>query len=36
MFSYLCDGINFTDIANLTKANIIEGKNITSVRKQAS
>lgn len=36
MFSYLCGGINFTDIANLTKANIIEGKNITSVRKQAS
>ena len=26
VFSYLCGGINFTDIANLTKANIIEGR----------
>lgn len=26
MFSYLCGGINFTDIANLTKANIIGGR----------
>ena len=26
MFSYLCGGINFTDIANLTNANIIDGR----------
>lgn len=26
VFSYLCGGINFTDIANLTRANIIEGR----------
>ena len=26
MFSYLCGGINFTDIANLTKANIVNGR----------
>ena len=26
IFSYLCGGINFTDIANLTKANIINGR----------
>ena len=26
VFSYLCGGINFTDIANLTKVNIIEGR----------
>ena len=25
MFSYLCGGINFTDISNLTKANIVNG-----------
>ena len=28
IFSYLCGGINFTDIANLTKDNIIEGKRL--------
>ena len=26
IFSYLCGGINFTDIANLTQANIIKGR----------
>lgn len=26
IFSYLCGGINFTDIANLTKANITNGR----------
>ena len=26
VFSYLCGGINFTDIANLTNANIIDGR----------
>lgn len=26
MFSYLCGGINFTDIANLTKVNIVNGR----------
>ena len=26
VFSYLCGGINFTDIANLTQANIIKGR----------
>ncbi len=26
MFSYLCGGINFTDIANLTKENIVKGR----------
>lgn len=26
IFSYLCGGINFTDIANLTKANITDGR----------
>ena len=26
MFSYLCGGINFTDIASLTRANIIQGR----------
>ena len=26
IFSYLCGGINFTDIANLTKANIVDGR----------
>lgn len=26
MFSYLCGGINFTDIANLTQANIVLGR----------
>lgn len=26
MFSYLCGGINFTDIANLTQANIVQGR----------
>ena len=26
VFSYLCGGINFTDIANLTNANIVEGR----------
>ena len=26
MFSYLCGGINFTDISNLTKANIVNGR----------
>ena len=26
MFSYLCGGINFTDIANLTRANIVNGR----------
>ena len=26
IFSYLCGGINFTDIANLTAANIIQGR----------
>lgn len=26
IFSYLCGGINFTDIANLTKSNIVNGR----------
>ena len=26
VFSYLCSGINFTDIANLKPSNIIEGR----------
>ena len=26
IFSYLCGGINFTDIANLTTANIVNGR----------
>ena len=26
IFSYLCGGINFTDIANLTRANIVNGR----------
>lgn len=26
MFSYLCGGINFTDIANLTRSNIVQGR----------
>ena len=34
MFSYLCGGINFTDIANLTKANIIEGKRLHYIRQK--
>lgn len=34
IFSYLCGGINFTDIANLTKANIIEGKRLHYVRQK--
>lgn len=34
MFSYLCGGINFTDIANLTKANIIEGKRLQYIRQK--
>lgn len=34
MFSYLCGGINFTDIANLTKANIIERKRLHYIRQK--
>lgn len=34
IFSYLCGGINFTDIANLTNANIIEGKRLHYVRQK--
>lgn len=34
MFSYLCGGINFTDIANLTRANIIEGERLQYVRQK--
>ena len=34
IFSYLCGGINFTDIANLTKANIIEGKRLHYIRQK--
>ncbi len=34
MFSYLCGGINFTDIANLTKANIIEGNRLQYTRQK--
>lgn len=34
MFSYLCGGINFTDIANLTKENIIEGKRLHYIRQK--
>ena len=34
IFSYLCGGINFTDIANLTKNNIIEGKRLHYIRQK--
>jgi len=34
MFSYLCGGINFTEIANLTKDNIIEGKRLHYIRQK--
>ena len=34
MFSYLCGGINFTDIANLTKANIIERNRLQYTRQK--
>ena len=34
IFSYLCGGINFTDIANLTKANIIEGTRLHYIRQK--
>lgn len=34
IFSYLCGGINFTDIANLTKKNIIEGKRLHYIRQK--
>lgn len=34
MFSYLCGGINFTDIANLTKANIVEGERLQYIRQK--
>lgn len=34
IFSYLCGGINFTDVANLTKANIIEGKRLHYIRQK--
>lgn len=34
IFSYLCGGINFTDIANLTKDNIIEGKRLHYIRQK--
>ena len=34
IFSYLCGGINFTDIANLTKDNIIEGKRLHHIRQK--
>lgn len=34
IFSYLCGGINFTDIANLTQANIVEGKRLNYIRQK--
>ena len=34
IFSYLCGGINFTDIANLTQANIVEGKRLHYIRQK--
>ena len=34
IFSYLCGGINFTDIANLTNDNIIEGKRLHYIRQK--
>ena len=34
MFSYLCGGINFTDIANLTKANIVEDNRLQYTRQK--
>lgn len=34
IFSYLCGGINFTDIANLTQANIVEGKRLYYIRQK--
>lgn len=34
IFSYLCGGINFTDIANLTKDNIIEWKRLHYIRQK--
>lgn len=36
MFSYLCGGINFTDIANLTKANIVEDNRLQYIRQKTS
>lgn len=34
IFSYLCGGINFTDVANLTTANIMEGKRLHYIRQK--
>ena len=34
MFSYLCGGINFTDIANLTSKNIVDGKRLHYIRQK--
>lgn len=34
MFSYLCGGINFTDIANLTRANIVEDNRLQYTRQK--
>lgn len=34
MFSYLCGGINFTDIANLTKTNIVEDYRLQYTRQK--
>ena len=34
IFSYRCGGSNFTDIANLTKANIIEGTRLHYIRQK--
>lgn len=34
MFSYLCGGINFTDIANLTRANIVEDDRLQYTRQK--
>ena len=36
VFSYLCGGINFTDIAKLTKDNIIRADYIIFARKQVN
>lgn len=36
IFSYLCGGINFTDVANLTTANIMEGKRLHYIRQKTS
>ena len=34
VFSYLCGGIAFVDVANLTPANIVDGRFPISVRKR--